>query len=180
MKLKSLITETIVNLFSEKDKEKYADQVWDILQKSYASIGGIKGNGFKDKDDMIKNIHMWKLFKRGPDVKAVIMYKDKSGRKKVAIGTDKSDDAKTMLANMIKDEYTLGRSYGEISGKALSFTIKILGKEFLQKIAIPVENVKKILIDDEIVAIDKFNYKRKIGGSWHEKIMLGNPNAKFY
>lgn len=59
------LTESYINLFKEQEKEKYVDEVWDLIQTSYKPIGGIHGSGFKSKDDMIKNIPFWKLVKRG-------------------------------------------------------------------------------------------------------------------
>lgn len=91
------LTEKFINLIGEKDIEKkreYADRVWDILQRSYAKIGGIKGSGFKSKEDMIKNIPFWKIMKSNGKVIAVKLYKDKNGRKSVAGGTDGSKEAK--------------------------------------------------------------------------------------
>ena len=45
---------SVESLFQEK--EKYVDEVWDMLQTAYSSIGGIKGSGFESKEDMIKKI----------------------------------------------------------------------------------------------------------------------------
>jgi len=53
------------------------DQVWNILQSSYASQGGIKGTGFGSKEEMIRKIPFWKIFRRGDQVKVVFLYKDK-------------------------------------------------------------------------------------------------------
>ena len=58
------ISERYVNAVGFDDtamatKEKYKDQVWAILQRSYQSIGGIQGKGFESADDMMK-LPMWK------------------------------------------------------------------------------------------------------------------------
>ena len=42
-------------------REKWVDQAWEMLNKTYAPIGGIKGSGFSSREDMIKNIPFWKL-----------------------------------------------------------------------------------------------------------------------
>ena len=54
MRFKEFITETFVNIIgfddtAQANKEKYKDIVWQLLQKSYASIGGIKGSGFANR-----------------------------------------------------------------------------------------------------------------------------------
>jgi hypothetical protein len=172
-----LLTEAIDNYFTPKEKEKYAEQVWNILQESYKEIGGLKGSGFNSVDDMIKNIPMWKIARRGDDVKAVMMYKDKGGRKRVAIGTDGTKEAKIMLAKMIQEEYRTGRAYGEVSDKSLAFIRKQFSEKEFESFAIPAEKVQDILPNDEIIPVDKYLYKREIGGELHTKMMLGNTNA---
>jgi len=175
---KSFLIEKIDNFFiSDKEgREKYADQVWDILQNSYKPIGGIHGSGFKSKEDMIAKISMWKIVRRGDSVKCVIMYKDKAGRKRVAVGTDGDKSSKKELASLLYDEYKTGRAYGETSDKSLEFIKRVLG-DALYDFAIPVEVVKRLLPDDEITAVDKYVYWRDIGGHAHKKMMLGNPKA---
>ena len=175
-----ILKETIDNLFINdvEKRRKYAPQVFDILQKSYAPIGGIHGNGFSDPQDMIDNIPMWKLFRRGEEVKLVMMYKDKGGRKRVAIGTDGSREAKQELAKQIRDEALSGRAFGEISGPSLGFTKKILGDQF-DAIAVPYEKVIQVLKKEyeagTIKQVSDYEYERKIGGNWHTKVMVGQP-----
>ena len=174
------LDETFKNLFTVNEKEKYVDQVWDMLQTAYASLGGIKGNGFKSKEDMMENIQMWKLALRGDHVTACNMYKQKDGRKRVAIGTDGTTQGKSDLAEMIIADMKQNRSYGEVSGSSLNFILRIMGPSDAKKYFIPFEMVEKILHDDEIRKIDEYKYERKIGGSWHEKVMMGNPKLSRY
>lgn len=176
------LAETYKNLLSNdlELKEKYVDQVWDMLQAAYAPLGGIHGNGFKDKQDMIHNIPFWKLVVRGDHVTAVAMYKQKDGRKRVAIATDGSTASKSDLANLLKADLTTGRSYGEVSGPSLKFITRIFGESEMKKYFVPVDIVKKILWDDEIKPVDDFTYARKIGGVWHEKVMIGNASLSKY
>lgn len=180
MKLKELqmVNETFVNLFYHDDdkREQYAKEVYTMLQNAYAPIGGLKGTGFASPKDMIENIPMWKLYKHNGSIKAVMMYKDRGGRKRVALATDNSPEGKNALVNMLKSEYAgSGRSFAEISGPSLRFHKKILGDEYLNKITIPSSRVSSILNEptDEIEIIDDFEYKRKIGDQWITKRMLG-------
>lgn len=177
MRLDNYLTEAIDNYFTPEEKKKYAQQVWDVIQQSYKPVGGIHGHGFKNIDDMISNIHMWKVFRRGDEVKVVMMYKDKGGRKRVAIATDGSKEGKNMLAKMLKDEYKSGRAYGEVSDNSLNFIRKQFTESEFKSFVIPVDIVKKILKDDEITDIDGYFYQRNIGGHFHTKLMLGNPKA---
>lgn len=173
--------ETFDNLFiaDRQQRSRYAEQVWQLLNTAYAPIGGLRGNGFNNVDDMIDNLAMWKLYRRGNTIKAAMMYKDKHGRKRVAIATDGSKDAKQTLARMILDEYRNGgRSYAEISGKSLQFHRHILGDQQLDDITVPSSDAQQVLqlSDDQFKIIDAHTYQRLISGQWHEKRMVGSPN----
>lgn len=166
------------------ERNKYKDEVYDLITRAYASIGGIKGNGFNSADDMVDNLPMWKLVKKDNQIVAGRMYKDKNGRKSVASFTDGSRAGIIELAKIFKIEGS--RSYTEISSKALAFMIKLIGIDGVKKIAIPVDRVKTLLKGDDIGEPDKhytelypdiasFFYSRKIGLSSETKIALGIP-----
>lgn len=194
-----ILVERFANLFivDRNDREKYVDQVWDILQKSYEKIGGIKGNGFGSKEDMIEKIPFWKLGMDKGTVRAVGMYKDKGGRKSVAVGTDGSPRGKELAADMMKND--LKRSYGEKSKAALGLVMKLYPfdviEPFLQtpaqviklgvKNIIPVSKISKSdLPKDGQKTLEKFPeladyaYIREIGGEKIFKIMLGTPGLQ--
>jgi hypothetical protein len=176
------LLERFVNIFSDTPhrREQYREQVWDILQLSYAPIGGIYGSGFQSPQDMDR-IPMWKVAKKDDVVKAVAMYKDRSGRKMVAMGTDGTEQGKQILVDIIKNDFLTNRTYSELSGPGLRFTEKILGAELFNKVKIPTEKVIEILSDDyeagEIEVVDQYRYQRKIGNNWVTKVMMGNPEA---
>ena len=191
------LNENFKNLIGPSSIEKrleYVDEVWDILQKSYASIGGIKGSGFRSKEDMVKNIPFWKLFTKDGKVVAVAFYKDKGGRKSVAIATDGSDLGKKIVSDIFKS--SLKVSYGEKSGRALSTLIKTVPWETLQHFLIKPNDVKKLTGDDittirsygidnldpnDVYTYNKFPelrpymYVRELGGEMHLKVMAGTP-----
>lgn len=180
MRYSDLIIESYKNILKNEhdNRQRYATDVWEILQDSYKEIGGIKGNGFKSIEDMIDNIPLWKLCVRGGEVTAVMMYKDNHGRKSVAMGTDGSAMGKKDLANMLRDEYKTKRAYAEISGGSLKFHQKLLGAEF-ESIRLPSEKAIDIFGTDEIKLVDEYNYKRLIGGKWIDKVMVGTIDAEF-
>lgn len=192
-----LLNESYLNFIGYSDdtiesKKKYVDQVWDILQNSYASIGGIHGNGFKNKEDMINNIPFWKLSTNNGKVNAVIMYKDSNGRKSVAMGTDKSDISKDKIKHMVSKDFE--RAYGEKSGSALGLLLNTVPFDVLEPfIKTPIQ-VQQILKKDKIISLKdypheldtntkktldkypqltKYGYFRDIGGSLHFKVMIG-------
>lgn len=179
----SYLTERYINLFP-KDKEKkklYADKVWDLLQNAYKSIGGLKGNGFKNKEDMIENIPFWKLEVKNDEILSVRLYKDKNGRKSVAGATNGTRDGVKSFAKIADED--LDRSYTEISKKMIPFIKR--NPKFKDKVY-TYEQVKEILVDDEIrrpseddpelllhpELADNF-YQRELGGKWVTKLMVG-------
>jgi len=191
-----ILNEGFVNLLmkDEDAKRKYADDVWDILQHSYEKIGGIRGTGFGSKEEMIKTIPFWKLAVKSGQVKAVAMYKDKSGRKSVAIGTDGSDWGKQKLAAIFKDD--IKRAYSEKSKNALGFLLKQYPKEVLtqflhtpsqvakisKKEIIPVTDVPNADLPEDAVKtlkkypwIKDYGYFRKLNDTLVFKVMVGTP-----
>jgi len=169
--------ETYENLLPGDDKRKllHAEVVYRMLQAAYADIGGIMSKGFMNPKDML-NIPMWKIFRRGNDIKTVAMYKDTGGRKIAAVATDGSTDGKKHLAQMMKDDILRGRAFMEISGNFLRFLERQLGDEVLYSMAIPADQVIAFFEPrgQEIRPVNEYEYERLLhGGKWKKKIMIG-------
>jgi len=98
--IESVINEKILNLKDKEEKEKYADAVFDLLQKSYAKIGGIKGSGFENPQRMVEKIYLWKIYKQNDKILAGILYKDKGFRKAVAVFTNQTKEGIEALKNI--------------------------------------------------------------------------------
>lgn len=183
------LTESIENFIGDADEAKkhaHKQEVFDMIQKAYAKVGGIQGNGFKSPDDMVKNVPFWKIHKKNGKVIAAKLYKDKNGRKGVAMATDGTEEGKAAAGGMIREELKQRRSWGEQSASALSFSKKMAGGD-LRPHVIPY-HVAKTLHDDEIrpapkddpevvrhPELAKHFYQRQIGGHWHTKIAIGTP-----
>ena len=120
-----LITEHFVNCKNEEEMRKYGKVVWDILTKAYEYCGGIKNvNGV---EDLIKDTHLWKLYRHENKIKAVICYTDrKGGRKLCLLGQDGSDEGRKMLKKMMEDDFRLKdrQSWVGVSGKAAITALK--------------------------------------------------------
>lgn len=180
MKINQIIlTETFDNyLPGDEDKKRLiADEVYQMLQNSYADKGGLIGSGLGSPEEMVQKIPMWKVYRKGNDIKSVILYKDKNGRKGVAMGTDGSREGKIAAGKMSGAEIEQKRSYAEISGAALRMQQKKFGDK-LHDYAVPFEKVKQIMPNEEYQQIDDYLYRRKIGGKWHEKMMFGKEGQK--
>lgn len=172
------INENYKNITTKQDKQKYKDQVWDILTKSYQYIGGIKGSGFESSHVMVDRIPYWKIFTRDGKVIAVMLYKDKNGRKMVACGSDGSAEGKQIVKRMIEDDIRHQRAYGEISDALVAYVNRHFTKDEISKYFVPADQVSKIL-NKPVKPIDKYTYTRLIGGEQHEKMMYGKPHQQF-
>lgn len=187
MKITEILVERFVNLLDPSKKEQYADRVYELIQQSYAPIGGQHGDGFASPQDMIDKIPMWKLVSRGGEIVAGAMYKDTSGRKRVAVFTDGSQQGKAGLADIMRNDF--GRAYFEVSGPSLRFMVKLLGEDFVRTYAKKPEQAEQILgreLDpaqpsaelDSYPQLQNYFYSRSIGGQPHNKIMLGTTGRK--
>lgn len=169
------INEHFLTVKSKEDMKKYADEVWDILQKSYAYIGGIAG--VNSIDDIIEDTDLWKLVRRGDKITAIKAYKMKNGSRKAnCCGSDGTEQGRKDILkiysedNLMKDR----NSYGEYSGKAVSTVLKTGG------IPVPATVAAEILEGKEITPCeDGWFYERKLGdGKIHHKLMIGNLPGK--
>lgn len=168
-----------------EQKKSHAKEVFDMIQKSYADQGGIRGNGFSSPDDMV-NIPFWKLSKKDGKVNAAALYKDSGGRKRICTTTDGSIEGKRAAADIVVNDLKQQRAHLEVSGKSLSFLKKLMpitdhvhsyasAEKFHKSrgdtISRPEPDDKEVLRHPEL---KDHMYSRIIGGHAHTKIMLGN------
>ncbi len=169
--IKSL-NESYINLFdSDKDKEKYLDEVWDLLQKSYASKGGF--HSVKNKEDLLSEVKMWKLSKKGGKLVAGILYKDRNGRKSVGIFSDGSTIGKHELFKMYTEDLIHKRAFKEVSKSILDWLEKynFPVKDYL----VTAKDAKEIINDNTFeFTDDEFAYSRMIKGTRYTKYLLGD------
>lgn len=172
-----LITEHFLTLTKKEDMKKYGEEVWDILQKSYAYIGGIAG--INSIDDLIEDTDLWKLVRRDNKITAIKAYKLKNGgRKSNCGGTDGTIQGKKDIMKIYQEDGLMKdrHQYGEYSGKAVSTVLRTGG------IPVPAAIAQSILEPKKIeICQDGWFYIRKLGdGKSHHKLMVGNlPNGKY-
>jgi len=189
MRITDILVERFVNLLGDDpEKDKYVDVVWDMITKSYARIGGVQGKGFSSKEDLINNIPFWKLVRKDGDIVAGAFYRDKEGRKRVAVATNGTDTGKVALASIMANDFD--RAYFEVSDPSLGFMIKQVGLDFVQGYARSVEQAQQISGDElqappaddphvvKYPSLANNFYQRDIGGHMHTKIMLGTTGNK--
>jgi hypothetical protein len=200
MKLNEIfLFERYVNLIGDDPrKDQYKDEVYSILTRSYEKMGGLKGSG-TESPEALKSIPFWKLVRKDNRIVAVVLYKDKNGRKSVAVGTDGSKLGMKAVEEITKAEPS--RSYSEKSKASLNFFMKNVDNP--EKYIIPVSDVQKISkdhiipfnsvnvkdwpVDEEernatlftlkrYPQLAEYGYFRDIGDSYYFKVMVGTPN----
>lgn len=180
MKAKEFLIERILNLHTPEQKAKYADEVWDLLQKSYLKLGGFKSA--TDKEELISIPGYWKVVKRGDKITAVNLYRkvpQTQTFKVYASGTETTSDpitntprstlqGKRDYSMVKKADVTQKRAWAEVSGPAEAVANRSGGKPIPNKYA-------AYLTGKEILDLDSdgYHYTRLIQGKPYEKIMYG-------
>ena len=176
----ALICERFLNAFSKEDMRKYADEVWDILQKAYAYCGGMAG--MDSVEQLIDETDMWKMVRKNGKIVAVSTYSNKrSGRKICYGGQDGSEEGKIAFKKILEEDFKLKdrQSWAEVSGPMEVTALK------QGAMPIPAYIAELIMKDKTFDNIHKdgFHYTRMIGGEPHTKLMVGNfarKNRKAY
>ena len=166
-----IITEHFVNCKSAEDMEKYKQQVWSILNKSYEYCGGMVG--MDNVEQLIEETTLWKIITRDHKVSAVCVYGSKRGGRKICyLGSVNTEQGKNDLKSILKEDgKEINRhSWGEFSGKAATVAMK------QGMMPIKANLAKLIMYDKKFIEVkpDGYFYTRNIGGNPHTKIMLGN------
>lgn len=171
MRYHEILNETYVNCFSVEEKEVYADQVFHLIQTAYANIGG--NCNITDIETLCEDTGMWKLVRRDGEIVFAAIYKDRQGRKFVAIGHNGSSPAKAELRKIIQQDIAQHKSWAEVSG-SMARIMLTTGVS-----AIPAEKASDIL-GKEILTYgdDGFSYTRIIGGNVYQKVLVGYPNGE--
>lgn len=169
-----LINEHFINIITKEDTnkqklEKYKDEVYSILQSSYAEIGGLYG--CDNVETLINDTDFWKINIKNGKVVAVFVYTFKrGGRKLVYCGSDGTQIGKDALKKIIDDDikFIERQSWAEVSGAMAHIYLK-KGANVLD-----VEIAQKLLPDKQIIPLGRKVYQREIGGVMVKKIIVGN------
>jgi hypothetical protein len=180
MRAHEFLTERVLNLHTPEQKSQYADEVWDMLQKAYAKMGGFKSA--TSKEELIEIPGYWKLVKRGPEITAVNLYKQtpqtqsfKTYASAAQVQQDpKSGEYKATsqgvadYTDLKKADQKMKRSWAEVSGGAEKTAKRIGAKPIPNKFA-------SYLTNKEILRLnpDGYHYTRLIQGEPYEKIIYG-------
>jgi hypothetical protein len=157
-------------------RNTHAQEIHDVMQKSYVAAGGYSGlkSGSKEESDSIhadiKNPnHIIKATRRGDKISAAIIYKKSHGRKLIAAGTNGSSEGKVDFKKHLEADHKLKRAWAEVSGAPEAIMRKI-GHP-----TVPSSEAEKLTGKKDIKIIDRDRYSRKIGDHEHEKTIMGHP-----
>lgn len=175
IKESQLLTEHFVNCTEPNQMKEYSDIVWKILQNAYEYCGGIKN--IDGPDQLIRDTHLWKLYRKNGEIKAVIVYTDRKGGRKICfIGSDGTKEGISGLKKMMEDDFKLKdrQTWTGVSGKAAITALKHGGIPIPATIACEIMNGGKT---GKCVPYDDYWYQRPLNGGAevHYKIMVGNP-----
>ena len=169
MKLHQILNEKVINALTLEKKQRYADQVWAMLQRSYEPVGGFQSAA--SPQELIADSGIWKIVTRNGQITAVKIYKDRFGRKSIAAATDGSRKGKQDLVMLVQSDVKMNRSCAEVSGPMEKLMIKVGAKPIPARYAAALTG--KQIID---IASDQLHYTRLIAGHPHEKIIYGAVN----
>jgi hypothetical protein len=179
MRYHQLLVEKILNLHTSEEKMKYADKIWDMLQRSYKKMGGFKSAN--SPEELANDPGYWKLVRRGSHITALGVYKkvpNTNNFKMIASATETEPDTEGgykateqgkkdyhMLKN---DDIKTKRAWTEVSGPAEKLMLKAGAKPIDNKYA-------EFLTGKKILDLnpDGYHYTRLIQGEPHEKIIVG-------
>ena len=177
-----MICEKYTNLFRDDPKadfDRWKDQAYELLQKSYAPIGGLLG--VPDADALVNDSDMWKIVNHGNQILAICIYTFKrSGRKLTACGCLQGPDgkadpgAKAWLYDILAADMKIRNGWAEVDDKMEHIMQKSGG------VPVPVD-VAELLMKGKHFTYkdpDGYHYRRIIGGEEHTKILYANPNGE--
>ena len=154
-------------------QEEYADDIFNLIQIAYASIGGHAN--YKSSDDIVskEGSSDYEVINLDddPDIEAVSVSKSNpSGQKFTATGHDGSKIAKSVVVNHKADMLKKSGNFIEVSGRI---------KDILLAKGVPLvtdeDTIEKALKGKDVKMNKDGSYRRKIGGTWYEKVLLGKP-----
>lgn len=174
-----ILTERVLSIGLNPNHEKYRNhhrqELHDMLRHSYKTIGGYGGHASGSEDES-KAIHndinnsAIKAIRRNGRITAAKFYKLQHGRKGIGLGTDSSDQGKTDVKKIMKDDHAQKRSWAELSGAP---------EHLSRKMGVPVvpnNMAHKLIGKPDIEAEpDGEHYSRKIGQHRHTKVIMGHP-----
>ena len=161
-----------VNL-SDKEKEEYASDIFNLINTAYAPIGG--NVNYKSAADVLgaeadANYEVVNI-DDDPEPDALISYKEKDAGKKItALGHDGEPVSKSKSLNKMASLLKEPGYYLEVSGKLQDILLAKGAPVVKDK-----DLIQKVLKGKTLEFNEDGTYQRFIGGEKHTKTLLGKP-----
>jgi len=153
------------------EKVIVAEEVFEILEESYKNVKG--GNLYKNSDELLLDTNDWELIWLNDEIVGCIIYKEKYGKKLVALGIRNIPNRKSVL-DYLKWHLKVNLKY--IWMEVSEAFEKWLFKNGFDKFIIEQSIIKKLLANKDIsFCEDGVHYKRKIANMQKTKVAIGNP-----
>lgn len=177
----SPILNGIYEYVSREIMDKYCNEIWDIIVKSYQKIGGFLT--YDNPQQMINNVSLVKMYFSNSKLEACALYRGSmGGQKLVACGTlNRTDEQKKALKQMIKadiDKYD-DWHWAEVSGTVEMWFAELGGNPIPSELAFKILQKSKKAIK---LCDDGVHYERVIGteNARYKKIIYGFKDLKTY
>jgi hypothetical protein len=168
----STINEHFINWFpqdkkSDKMKIEYKEVLKDMLDSSYALIGGFMDGNYDIDKDVIDDCFLIKMYKKNGKVCAFRCYKDKFGRKAICSGTDGTKEGKEGLYDIFSSDIKFLRAWSEVDAKLEHIFCSKYGAE-----RVPNTIAAKLLNKEITMHDDGYHYTRLIKDDLHTKCII--------
>ncbi len=149
----------------------YLEQVWQLLQDSYADVPG--GLHFASRQQLLETTVRWKLVLQDKQLLAVTVYKAKKGLKLVAMGINQGLQALGKAALILIIKQDLPSCWMELSEKAERFVLKYCdGHNYIIHSSLVAQLLDKPITPHDA---DSYHYCRFVQQLMKVKIALGSP-----
>ena len=184
----------ILTIENSLGKLQFGNKVYNLLETAYKDCGGINlANGFKNVDNMINSIPVWRLSFVDNELISVMLFKVKSNKLKMVAYAPLSEIDPAIRKSDL--QFMLNNSYAELSGKLLSITLKEIKNNWQNFVSHNPENIinKKLIplneyletgmlpsnsegmywkLKNDYPEILKYCYLRKIGNEFKLKVVV--------
>jgi len=160
---------------SKDELADYEGDIFTLIANAYSYLPGGHSN-YGDVGDVAREAGRGADYEvidldDDDDLDAVSVSKQKSaGEKFVATGHDGTSPSKRAVISHKIERLKKPGFYVEVSGRIKDILLKAGVPQVTDK-----ETIEKALEGKEIVMNNDGSYRRKIGGTFHEKILLGTP-----
>ena len=169
----NFINERFINWWTDDEysdmMEQYTDRLKYLIDFSYRDIGGYMNGTYNFQKDIVDDCTLIKMAKKGGEIVAFRVYKDKLGRKAVCSGCDGTPAGKDALYSIFKEDTKFIRSWSEVNSKLEHIFCTKYGAE-----RVPVNLIPDLLGQSKAIKPlpDGFHYKREISGVEHTKCVI--------